>query len=907
MNGGGRQATNATASKIPLPPSLKAPSSRTQTQVTITPTSLSSSMGPSSSSSSSSSSTTTQTPHSAPLLSVHDHGATLTTKRRSSSLTNSIGPSPSAAGATGSTSKLPRRLSMNASPLALGASPSTPPHSPRAPSPAGIKQTHPQPSSRAPSPCVFDGTSSRDDSVVKVICRFRPETFDEGLLDSAPDKRIVFSNDGASVTVNNGAKTLSFKFSRVLQPMISQERVYQLVGLPLVEDVVNGYNAAIIAYGCTGTGKTYTMVGQLKSDLIQHDTLQDMEDSISGGGEGVVAPPIAPDEHWGLIPRTMRQLFQRISESSRQYKFQLKVSYIEVIQEKVRDLLADNKADLELRLVDQGFSVPDAVQLEITHIEQVTKLIESASARKAESRGHILFLVSVNREDVETKDIVNSLLYMVDLSGSESVSTTRATGQRLDDAKSINKSLYALGGVIEDIAKRSKHVRYRDSKLTQLLQNCLGGNSKTCLIVNCSVSGHDSVLRDTISSLYYGERAQSVRNQPSVNNELPAPQLKSLIQTMKSEQGILKQVVEEAGGSEAINPGFLSNYMLRLQNELEECRKNETKLQEQVTSLEQESHNVNKQLSESKALIESKQEALARFESERSEMARKVAGLSGEVTRGNNRIDELEKLTQAFDELKKSCLAQESLNNEKYTKESENRKTKWKNRCQQLQTQFNQLNEQSTNQRKQQDDLWRDMHGKLEKELAERNHNIEDNLKKEITGLKSQNKAQDDIITNLSNRLQGLIKQSEDIQKQQTQLKQQQQTTDQHVHNSQLTTTNQHQDDQEQLAALTNKLRHIEGIIDRLKDDKASSSSTMPIILPTPEPLPLTQQQQPQQQQHAQAILKQLQQQQLQQQKNTPSLLQNFLVLLLALLTAYVLLVNFNRITSDQRYYTLRS
>ncbi|GAM29333.1 hypothetical protein SAMD00019534_125090 [Acytostelium subglobosum LB1] len=592
-------------------------------------------------------------------------------------------------------------------------------------------------------PLILDNHSNQSlrEEVVKVVCRFRPLCEEELQLEAMSERRITINEDGKTVCINNGGMFQGFKFSHVLQPTVTQEYVYQLVAAPLLDDVLNGYNAAIIAYGPHWSGKTYTMQGYTADDIMGPSSSK------------MTTEEAQRDDLWGLIPRVMRALLARsVDIDDHRHVHRIGVSYVEVSQERVRDLLSEErKADLDLRLVDQGFTVPDAIQVNVTRMEQVLELHKLANERSLDTKGHVLFLVTITREDLDTGSLTTSLFYMVDLSGSEAKSIS-------DEAKSINQSLYALGGVIEDISKRAKHVRYRDSKLTQLLQNCLGGNSKTCLIVNCSSSNHESVVRDTVASLHFGERTQSVRNQPLINSEMTSQHMKIVIHSLKSEISGLKQVIDTAGGG-GLTSSQISSHILRLQMQIEECRRNEGKLQEVVTALEEEAREREKTAMSMREMFQSKERDLARLEAERGRLQQQHSEAMAMLATRNNRISELEKAVHAVDEWKIRYSAVQELltNNEQYVKTLENQKSKWKNKCDDLQTQISRLKDNSHNDSALSElaEQWRERCETLELKLQHYKE-VENNLQSELCKLRDQLKHQTDMLGSLSSHMDEL-------------------------------------------------------------------------------------------------------------------------------------------------------
>ncbi|KNE58285.1 hypothetical protein AMAG_05094 [Allomyces macrogynus ATCC 38327] len=283
-------------------------------------------------------------------------------------------------------------------------------------------------------------------------------------------------------------------------------------------EVLKGYNGTVFAYGQTGSGKTYTMMGSNIDD----------------------------EANKGVIPRISEQIFDSIVEAPSNLEFTVKVSYIEIYMEKIRDLLNPTNDNLPVHEDKQrGVYVKGLLEVYVASVGEVFEVmrrgqsarIVAYTAMNAESsRSHSIFVITINQKDLTNGSNRSGRLYLVDLAGSEKVGKTGASGQTLEEAKMINKSLTALGMVINALTDgKSKHVPYRDSKLTRILQESLGGNSRTTLIINSSPSSFNEA--ETLSTLRFGMRAKSIKNKAKINAELSANELKALLK--KSELQIV--------------------------------------------------------------------------------------------------------------------------------------------------------------------------------------------------------------------------------------------------------------------------------------------------------------------------------------------------------------------------------
>ena len=283
-----------------------------------------------------------------------------------------------------------------------------------------------------------------------------------------------------------------------------------------VDDILNGYNGTVFAYGQTGAGKSYTMMGS------------DIDD---------------PDAK-GIIPRIVEQIFASILASPSNIEYTVRVSYMEIYMERIRDLLQPQNDNLPIHEEkSRGVYVKGLLEIYVSSVQEVYEVMRRGGAARAvaatnmnqeSSRSHSIFLLTITQKNMETGSAKSGQLFLVDLAGSEKVGKTGASGQTLEEAKKINKSLSALGMVINSLTDgKSTHIPYRDSKLTRILQESLGGNSRTTLIINCSPSSYNA--EETLSTLRFGVRAKAIKNKAKINAELSPTELKALLKKAQAQ------------------------------------------------------------------------------------------------------------------------------------------------------------------------------------------------------------------------------------------------------------------------------------------------------------------------------------------------------------------------------------
>ncbi|KAK9734649.1 hypothetical protein RND81_04G154700 [Saponaria officinalis] len=382
------------------------------------------------------------------------------------------------------------------------------------------------------------------DHNVQVIIRLRPLNSSEISLQGY--SRCVKQESSQTITWT-GHPESRFTFDVVADETVSQEKLFRVAGVPMVENTVAGYNSCMFAYGQTGSGKTHTMLGDIEGGTRRHSV------------------------NCGMTPRVFEYLFSRIQkekEARREEKFRFtcKCSFLEIYNEQILDLLNPSSANLQIREdLKKGIYVENLTELEVSSARDVMQqLLEGSMNRKvaatnmnrASSRSHSVF-TCVIESMWESQGVTHhrfARLNLVDLAGSERQKSSGAEGERLKEATNINKSLSTLGLVIMNLVSisngKSLHVPYRDSKLTFLLQDSLGGNSKTIIIANVSPSNGCSL--ETLSTLKFAQRAKFIKNNAIINEDASGDVLamRMQIQQLKKEVSHLRSLANGGSGNQ---------------------------------------------------------------------------------------------------------------------------------------------------------------------------------------------------------------------------------------------------------------------------------------------------------------------------------------------------------------------
>ncbi|XP_021538744.1 kinesin-like protein KIF15 [Neomonachus schauinslandi] len=451
---------------------------------------------------------------------------------------------------------------------------------------------------------------SNEGDAIKVFVRIRPPTEGSGSADGEQNLCLsVLSSTTLRLHSNPEPKT--FTFDHVADMHTTQESVFSAVAKGIVESCMSGYNGTIFAYGQTGSGKTFTMMGPSESDHFSHNLR-------------------------GVIPRSFEYLFSLIDREKEKAgagkSFLCKCSFIEIYNEQIYDLLDSASAGLYLREhIKKGVFVVGAVEQVVTSAAEAYQVLSggwrnrrvaSTSMNRESSRSHAVFTITIEsmEKSNETVNIRTSLLNLVDLAGSERQKDTHAEGMRLKEAGNINRSLSCLGQVITALVDvgngKQRHVCYRDSKLTFLLRDSLGGNAKTAIIAN--VHPGSRCFGETLSTLNFAQRAKLIKNKAVVNEDTQGN-----VSQLQAEVKRLKEQLAQFTSGQLLPESFLTkdkdetNYMKYFQEAMLFFKKSEQEkksLVEKVTQLEDLTLKKEKFIQSNKMIVKFREDQIMRLE-----------------------------------------------------------------------------------------------------------------------------------------------------------------------------------------------------------------------------------------------------------------------------------------------------
>lgn len=391
--------------------------------------------------------------------------------------------------------------------------------------------SHPPRTPTAPSAVSMTEISrtSLKDSVshVQVVCRLRPFEGLDAQKHTASPVEII---DNHTLCINHKEALNVFSFDRVCDGATSQGEFYQLVAARAVEDTLKGFNGTVFAYGQTGAGKSYTMFGK----------------------------PGAP----GIVPRISHHLFSQIEKASPDIEYTVEVSCMEIYMEQIKDLLnpgvtefaihEDKENGVYVKGLSHAFVTTDEELEEVIRLGNKNRSVSATQMNAELSRSHVIVRIILSQKSAEG-EMTKSNLFLVDLAGSEKMDRNSAA-----ETKKINLSLSSLGQVIYSLTDpTASHIPYRDSKLTRILQESLGGNSRTTLVINISPASSNAA--ETLSTLRFGSRAKKIKNTAHINTEPTVEWLKARVKLLeKTNKALEDQLTKHSTPAYSPNVSLLS-------------------------------------------------------------------------------------------------------------------------------------------------------------------------------------------------------------------------------------------------------------------------------------------------------------------------------------------------------------
>ena len=461
---------------------------------------------------------------------------------------------------------------------------------------------------------------------VKVVVRCRPL----GSKEMEEQRECIVNVDMSQGSIqicnpSNIKEIKSFTFDHTYDYRATQELIFSQTALPILESIMEGYNGTIFAYGQTGTGKTFTMEG--------NDNETDK----------------------GIIPRSIDWIFNNIKNYPAQ-QFLVRVSFVEIYNEEVRDLLSKVKRQkLNVREKDKVFYVENVTVIQAENSQMTLDIMKAGRVNRAtgatkmnpgSSRSHSIFSITVESSTMDEAGEAHykvGKLNLVDLAGSERQSKTESTGERFIEATKINLSLTCLGSVINKLVSgKSQYIPYRDSKLTMLLQDSLGGNTKTVMIAN--VGPADYNYDETLNTLWYASRAKKIKNKPRINEDPKDALLRQYqeeIELMKKklmamEKGdLVMQISGKSGGGKNI-----VNEEKQIQKALEEMENERRQFKKQsedaINKIKEQKDKSEKEKAKLIAEIEKKNEENNIKKREGEELIAKYKKIKSQMIKGDD-------------------------------------------------------------------------------------------------------------------------------------------------------------------------------------------------------------------------------------------------------------------------------
>lgn len=468
------------------------------------------------------------------------------------------------------------------------------------------------------------------------------------MVEVLPERREIKVAERNSGTAYD---TKNFYFDQVFEPDTCQLQVYRTVVSPLIEQVLQGFNCTVFAYGQTGTGKTYTMEGEKSGEDLSWED----------------------DPHSGIIPRAISQLFDALKGNDSE--FTMRVSFLELYNEDTYDLLSSLDDTSKLKVFDDAKKRGSVIvggleEVGVKSKAEIYEILRRGSAKRqtaatllnaCSSRSHTIFSITVHirESSIEGEELLKTgKLNLVDLAGSENIGRSGAQDKRAREAGNINQSLLTLGRVITALVEKRPHVPYRESKLTRLLQDSLGGKTKTSIIATISPAPLD--VEDTLSTLDYASRAKRITNKPEMNQRLTKKallreytneieRLRRDLQATREKNGIY---IEEANYREMCQQLSSTNTAIKekedrldaLQSELEKSRILFDKFSQQYQETKDKLNRVQEHCERHKEVIRTQRENEQKLVLQAAALERMAEDTTNDIYHLHNKKDRIENI-----------------------------------------------------------------------------------------------------------------------------------------------------------------------------------------------------------------------------------------------------------------------
>ena len=400
----------------------------------------------------------------------------------------------------------------------------------------------------------MNSDSQQEGKNISVIIRIKAKTSED------KNKKYFQIKVSNSNSISIISKKKDFFYDYIADENSSQTEIFEQCGKKICDNALEGYNATIFAYGQTGSGKTYTLLGKSITNKLENRS-NNISAVINTNSEDVEMNDInndinyyydKNDERIGLLPRILYYLFDNSSKDGSESKFIFKISYMEIYMENLKDLLNPNNKNIKLSDVNGVLDIKNLRKLIISSPEEAIKYIIDGNhfrhtgqtlMNSESSRSHAIISIYIENNLIKENKIKKSVFHIIDLAGSERQKKTESYGDRVKEAGAINKSLLNLSIVIKNIISNQKQIPYRDSKLTHILRDSLGGNAKTSIIA--TISQLECNLEESVSTLNFAQNAKLIKNNAIINEELSANDAKILKEKFKNLQMNYNSIFEK--------------------------------------------------------------------------------------------------------------------------------------------------------------------------------------------------------------------------------------------------------------------------------------------------------------------------------------------------------------------------